>query len=124
MCIRDSCYDNHKEWQKYLASTEVFLNIRYHHFIENTPYLMMFGRKPHREIQELIEFPNNPEDPYDENKWYSRIMEKIEKQKAKYSQNQPKIIKYNEGERVLIKNRELPSTIEGVSCLLYTSRCV
>ena len=57
---------------------------------------MMFGRKPHREIQELIDFPVNPEDPYDENKCYSHIMEKIEKQKAKYSQNQPKIIKYKD----------------------------
>ena len=39
---------------------------------------------------------------------------KIEKQKAKYSQNQPKVIKYNEGERILIKNRELPGTLEGI----------
>ena len=116
------CYDNQKEWQKYLTSTEEFLNISYHHFIENTPYLMMFGRKPHREIQELIDFPVNPEDPYDENKCYNRIMEKIEKQRARYSQNQTKIIKYNKGERVLIKNRELPSTLEGIAkklLLLY-----
>ena len=69
----------------------------------------MFGRKPHQEIQELIDFSTNPEDPYEENKCYNRIMEKIEKQKTKYSQNQTKIIKYNLGEKVLIKNRELPS---------------
>ena len=83
---------------------------------------MMFGRKPHREIQELIDFPVNPEDPYGENKCYSRIMEKIEKQKARYSQNHTKIIKYNEGERILMKNRELPSTLEGIAkklLLLY-----
>ena len=82
----------------------------------------MFGRKRPREIQELIDFPTNPEDPYDENKCYNRIMEKIEKQKTKYSQNQTKIIKYNEGEKVLIKNRELPSTFEGIAkklLLLY-----
>ena len=83
---------------------------------------MMFGRKPHREIQDLINFPVNPEDPYDENQCYNRIMEKIEKQRARYSQKQIKIIKYHKGERVLIKNRELPSTLEGIAkklLLLY-----
>ena len=81
--LRTYCHNNQKEWQKYLASTEVFLNISYHQFTENTPYLMMFGKKPHREIQDLINFPVNPEDPYDENHCYNRIMEKIEKQRAK-----------------------------------------
>ena len=66
----------------------------YHHFIENTPYSMMFGRKPHREIQDLIDFPTNPEDPCEERKYYNRIMEKIEKQKTKYSLNRTKVIKY------------------------------
>ena len=49
-------------------------------------------------------------------------MEKIEKQKTKYSQNQTKIINYHLGEKVLIKNRELPSTFEGIAkklLLLY-----
>ena len=83
----------------------------------------MFERKPNREIQEIIEFPKDPEDPYDKNKWYSLIVEKIEKQKAKYAKNQPKIIKYKEGDKILIKNRELPSTMEGIAkklLLLYT----
>ena len=37
--------------------------------------------------------------------------------------NQPKIIRYKEGEKILIKNRELPSTMEGIAnklLLLYT----
>ena len=34
---------------------------------------MMFERKLNREIQEIIEFPKDPEDPYDKNKWYSLI---------------------------------------------------
>ena len=83
---------------------------------------MMFGRKPHREIQELIDFPVNPEDPYDKNQCYNRIMEKIEKQRARYSRNQARVIKYNKGERILIKNRELLSTLEGIAkklLLLY-----
>ena len=72
---------------------------------------MMFGRKPHREIQDLIDFPTNPEDPCEENKYYNRILEKIEKQKTKYSLNQKKIINYHLGEKVLIKNRELPRDV-------------
>ena len=50
------------------------------------------------------------------------ISEKIDQQKDKYSRNQQKTIKYNIGEKVLIKNRELPSTIEGITkklLLLY-----
>ena len=91
-------------------------------FIENTPYSMMFRRKPHREIQDLIDFPTNPEDPWEERKYYNRIMEKIEKQKNKYSLNRTKVISYQIGEKILIKNRELPSTFEGIAkklLLLY-----
>ena len=55
-------------------------------------------------------------------KLYNRIAEKVEQQKNKYSKNQQKTIKYNVGEKVLIKNRELPSSIEGITkklLLLY-----
>ena len=48
---------------------------------------MMFERAPHREIQDIINLPTDPE---------------------------PKPIKYQVGEKVLIKNRELPSTTEGI----------
>ena len=50
-------------------------------------------------------------------------MDKIEKQKAKYAKNQPKIVRYKDGEKILIKNRELRSTMEGIAkklLLLYT----
>ena len=76
-------------------------------------------------------------------------MEKAEMKKRKYEKNNPKPIKYQVGEKILIRNRELPSTLEGITkklllllytgpyvitknnnnntyeiCLLYTSRCV
>ena len=41
----------------------------------------------------------------------------------KYQESQPKPIEYNVGDQVLLKNRELPSTVEGIAkklLLLYT----
>ena len=122
MCIRDRLREvgrilkTLREWPKYLESTEEFLNCLYHNFIESSSYAMMFERAPpHREIQDIIDFPTDPECQFEVKKCYNRIMEKIEKQRAKYLKQQPKPIKYQVGEKVLIKNRELPSTIEGIA---------
>ena len=38
--LRTYCHNNHREWCKYLTSTEEFLNISYHQLTENTPYLI------------------------------------------------------------------------------------
>ena len=56
-------------------------------------------------------------------KFYNKTVEWAEKLREKYKKLQPKIIKYKIGEKVLLKNRELPSTIEGIAkklLLLYT----
>ena len=98
-----------------MKSAEEFINLAYHNFIEATPYTMMFKQPPPREINDMVEFPINPEYQFEKRKFYNRIAEKIEQQKDKYSKNQQKTIKYNIGEKVLIKNRELPSTIEGIT---------
>ena len=83
---------------------------------------MMFERPPPWEINDIVEFPINPEYQFEKRKFYNRIAEKIEQQKDKYFKNQHKTIKYDIGEKVLIKNRELPSTIEEITkklLLLY-----
>ena len=56
-------------------------------------------------------------------KFYNKTVEQAEKLHEKYKKLQPKLIKYKIGEKVLLKNRELPSTIEGIAkklLLLYT----
>ena len=83
----------------------------------------MFERLPPREIQDIINFPTNPEYQFENVKFYNRIMEKAEMKKKKYERNNPKPIKYQIGEKILIRNRELPSTLEGITkklLLLYT----
>ena len=55
-------------------------------------------------------------------RFYSKIAEQVEKKKDKYRKIQPKVIQYQEGEKVLIRNRELPSSREGITkklLLLY-----
>ena len=86
---------------------EEFKNLAYHNFIEATPYTMMFERPPPREINDLVEFPTNSEYQFEKRKFYNRIAEKIEQQKDKYSKNQQKTIKYNIGEKVLIKKQRI-----------------
>ena len=52
-----------------------------------------------------------------------QVLEKTEQQRKKYIQSQPKAIKYKVGEKVLIRNREVPSAIQGITrklLLLYT----
>ena len=73
----------------------------------------MFEKPPPREIQDIINFPINPEYQFESIKFYNRVMEKAEQQKKKYKKNHPKPINYQVGERILIRNRELPSTLEG-----------
>ena len=82
----------------------------------------MYGRPPPRAIEELINFPTNPEYKFDDARFYSKIAEQVEKRKDKYRKIQPKMIQYQEGEKVLIRNRELPSSREGITkklLLLY-----
>ena len=99
----------------------------------------MYEKPPPREIGDIINFPNHQDYQFDRIKFYNRIVEKTEKLKKKYQENQPHAITYKIGEKVLLRNCELPSTMEGITkkllllytgpyvitnCLLYTSRCV
>ena len=92
----------------------------------------MYEKQPPREIKEMINFPDNLEYKFDNVRFYNKIIEKTEKKRNKYQREQQNVIKYQIGEKVLLRNRELPSTMEGITkkllllytCLLYTSRCV
>ena len=55
-------------------------------------------------------------------KFYNNTIERAERRQNKYKKTQPKVIMYKIGDKVLLKNRELPSTIEGIAkkLLLYT----
>ena len=59
----------------------------------------MFEKPPPREIQDIINFPNNPDYQFEGVKFYNRVMEKAEQQKKKYTKNHPKAIKYQVGKK-------------------------
>ena len=95
-----------------------------------------YEKQPPREIVEILEFPKNSNYTFDKIKFYNKVAEDQEKRRNKYQKGMGKIITYTIGENVLFKNRELPSSLEGITkkllllytgpyiCLLYTSRCV
>ena len=121
--LRTYCYNQQKKWQEYLLATEEFLNLSYHHAIGTTPYTAMYEKPPPREIQDIIEFPMSQEYKFNRIRFYNKLAEDQERRKNKYQKAIKKIISYEVGEKVLLKNRELPSTLEGITkklLLLYT----
>ena len=92
----------------------------------------MYKRQPPREIKEILEFPRENKYIFDKIKFYNKVAEDQEKRRIKYNKGMGKVITYTIGEKVLLKNRELPISLEGITkkllllytCLLYTSRCV
>ena len=112
MCIRDS---QQRKWSEYISAAEDFINLAHHQSIETTPYNAMFEKPPPREICDIIQFPPSQEYQFDRVHFHNKIIEKLEKRKRKYQQVPEKIIQYNVGDQVLLKNRELPSTMEGIT---------
>ena len=83
----------------------------------------MYEKPPPREIQDIIEFPRSQEYKFNRIRFYNKLAEDQERRKNKYQKAIKKIISYEVGEKVLLKNRELPSTLEGITktlLLLYT----
>ena len=118
-----------------------FLYIEFHQYLKNetvsythldvykrqaigiTPYSAMYEKPTPREIEEIIEFPTNDGRKFDQVKFYNKVAEDQEKRQAKYQKAIGRVITYKEGEKVLLKNRELSSTLEGITKklkLLYT----
>ena len=130
MCIRDRgrilrtyCHEEHKDWSKYVEAAETFLNLAYHETIGASPYQVMFNRPPPREIISLIEFPFIEEKELSIIEIHNRVLHKAELQKKKQERDNNRILKYYMGEKVLLKNRHLPSYVEGITkklLLLYT----
>ena len=83
----------------------------------------MFEKIPPREIVEMVNFPQGNEYKFNQVKFYNNAVERAEKLRIKYKKLQPKIITYKVGDKELLRNRELPSAIEGIAkklLLLYT----
>ena len=121
--LRTYCFNQQRKWAEYLTAAENFINLSHHQFIEMTPYTAMFQRPPPREIAELIQFPSGDEYKFNSVKFYENILERTERTRRKYQQFQPKPERYFVGDKILLKNRELPSTMEGIAkklLLLYT----
>ena len=121
--LRTYCHDQQRRWQEYLEATEEFLNLAYHPAIGITPYSAMYERQPPREIADILEFPREHKYRFDKVQFCNKVAEDQEKRRKKYNKGMDKVIHYTVGEKVLLKNRELPSSLEGITkklLLLYT----
>ena len=128
MCIRDS-HATVKTPKRPSLNQSIGLSNAGHH-VQNTKKVITIIRNnylknlPPREIAELIQFPNGEEYKFDEIKFYNKTLEQTEKIKSKYQRLQPRPVRYQVGDRILLKNRELPNTTEGIAkklLLLYLS---
>lgn len=112
--LRTYCHNDQRRWSEYMKDTEDFLNLSYHHYLDETPYTVMFNEPPPRAITEIINFPPNEQIPFEVVRFYNHIREKTKKQRQKYELANHKAIKYNTGDKILLKNREHPSTVKGI----------
>ena len=83
----------------------------------------MYEKPPPQEIKEIIEFPMNDVYKFDKVNFYNKVAEDQEKWQNKYQKAIGRMITYTLGEKILLKNCELPSTLEGITkklLLLYT----
>ena len=83
----------------------------------------MYEIQPPREIEEILEFPREHKYIFNKIQFHNKVAEDQEKRRNKYNKSMGKIITYTVGEKVLLKNRELPSSLEGITkklLLLYT----
>lgn len=120
--LRTYCHHQQRQWSNYLESAETFLNLAHHQTTKYTPYTVMHETNPPREITELIRFPSAPEYQFDKIKFFNQVLEKVDRQREKYNKSKLRRIKYTIGEKVLLRNRKLPNTIEGITkklLLLY-----
>ena len=121
--LRTYCHQEHKNWSQYIEPAETFLNWSYHDTIGTSPYQVMFDKPPPREITSLINFPPGERVEFDQVEMHNRVLRKVELQQKRDQGKRRRLDTYQMGDKVLIKNRQLPSSIEGIArklLLLYT----
>ena len=83
----------------------------------------MFDKPPPREITSLINFPPGEREEFNKVEMHNRLLHKAELQHKRDKEKRKRLDTYQMGDKVLIKNRQLPSSIEGIArklLLLYT----
>ena len=71
----------------------------------------MFEKPPPREIISLVNFPPGERVEYNKMKMHNRLLHKAELLYKKETGKKKRINPYKVGDKVLIKNRQLPSSI-------------
>ena len=80
------------------------------------PYQLMYTRPPPpREITELITFPEQPPEEINLLRIYNRVHHQADLRKRRQEKKGIPKITYENGEKILIKNRQPPSSTEAVS---------
>ena len=98
-----------------MKDTEEFLNLCYHDTLGICPYQLIHMRPPPREISELITFPEQPPEEINLQKVLNRVHHQAYmRRKKQENKGIPNLI-YKNGEKILIKNRQQPSSTEGIA---------
>ena len=71
----------------------------------------MFDKTPPREITSLINFPPGERVEFDQVEMHNRVLHKVELQQKRDQVKKRRLDTYQMGDKVLIKNRQLPSSI-------------
>ena len=120
--LRTYCHQEHRTWNEYLEATEPFLNLPFHETIGASPYRIMHNKPPPREITSIIQFPSMDPEEFSITTVHNRILHRAEMRRKREGEIRNKNIKYNIGDKVLLRNRQLPSSLEGLTkklLLLY-----
>lgn len=109
--LRTYCHESHQKWSEYTSRAEEFINLACHDSTGVTPYEALFRKRPPRVIEEIIDF-----------EWFDRpqtdlvrvIEMRLNAKAAERARRQNKgrvtQINYQIGDKVLIRNRQLPSS--------------
>lgn len=118
--LRAYSHHKHQDWGKYFPQVEEAINSTLHDSTGMTPHEALFGTPPAREIEEIVDFS-----------WFikprreliyliqSRLEAKAKERNNRQAKTKSTEIKYQVGERVLIKNRQLPSGELGLTRKLF-----
>lgn len=109
--LRAYSHENQQKWSEYTLKAEEFVNLACHDSTGVTPYEALFKKRPPRVIEEIVNFEWFEKPQQDlVHKIETRVKAKAEERARRQNKGRYIQIQYQIGDKVLIKNRQLPSS--------------
>jgi len=109
--LRTYCHTRHSTWPEQLENIENWINCTHHDSIGCTPYQLMYGKRPKRLIETLVEFPNREEPDLETVIKLARevLLGKARKRKKRHDTGKP--TKFEVGDLVLVRTHYQSSAL-------------